>query len=78
MEDLAIIGVGMHPWGKWGRNFAEYGVVAIKEAMADAGLVVRRMLEPSPPPGFLERASAYEAAATIPRLLVLDAMKWEP
>ena len=47
-------------------------------AMADAGLVVRRMLEPSPPPGFLERASAYEAAATIPRLLVLDAMKWEP
>ncbi len=37
-RDLAIIGVGMHPWGKWGRNFVEYGVVAAREALADAGL----------------------------------------
>ncbi len=35
---LAILGVGMHPWGKWGRNFVEYGVVAAREALADAGL----------------------------------------
>jgi acetyl-CoA acetyltransferase len=28
----------MHPWGKWGRNFVEYGVVAAREALADAGL----------------------------------------
>jgi SAM-dependent methyltransferase len=42
-------------------------------AMADAGLTLRRMLEPAPPPGFLERASEYEAAASIPRLLVLVA-----
>ncbi|QXC61713.1 class I SAM-dependent methyltransferase [Aquihabitans sp. G128] len=42
-------------------------------AMADAGLTLRRMLEPAPPPGFLARAAEYQAAATIPRLLVLVA-----
>ena len=36
--DVAILGVGMHPWGKWGRNFVEYGVVAAREALADAGV----------------------------------------
>jgi len=40
-------------------------------ALVDAGLVLRRMLEPAPPPSFLARATEYEAAATIPRLLVL-------
>jgi SAM-dependent methyltransferase len=40
-------------------------------AMADAGLFVRRMEEPAPPPGFLERAKEYRDAATIPRLLFL-------
>jgi hypothetical protein len=40
-------------------------------AMATNGLFVRRMDEPAPPPGFLERAEEYEAAATIPRLLFL-------
>jgi acetyl-CoA acetyltransferase len=28
----------MHPWGKWGRNFVEYGVHAMKAALADAKL----------------------------------------
>src|SRR5690606_33236268 len=42
-------------------------------AMADSGLTLRRMLEPAPPPGFLARAAEYEAAASIPRLLVLVA-----
>jgi acetyl-CoA acetyltransferase len=28
----------MHPWGKWGRNFVEYGITAAREALADAGL----------------------------------------
>jgi acetyl-CoA acetyltransferase len=37
-NDVAILGAGMHPWGKWGRNFVEYGVSAIKDAMKDAGL----------------------------------------
>ena len=42
-------------------------------AIVDAGLTLVRMIEPSPPPGFLARAAAYEDAATIPRLLVLVA-----
>jgi acetyl-CoA acetyltransferase len=37
-NDIAIIGAGMHPWGKWGRNFVEYGVAAIRDAIADAGI----------------------------------------
>ena len=44
-------------------------------AMVDAGLVIRRMDEPPPPPGFLARAAEYQAAATIPRLLLLLAEK---
>ena len=35
---VAVLGVGMHPWGKWGRNFAEYGVVAAQNALRDAGI----------------------------------------
>ena len=37
-EPVAILGVGMHPWGKWGRNFVEYGVAAARAALEDAGL----------------------------------------
>jgi acetyl-CoA acetyltransferase len=37
-HDVAILGVGMHPWGKWGHNFVEYGMVAAHAALADAGL----------------------------------------
>jgi SAM-dependent methyltransferase len=40
-------------------------------ALSDAGLVLRRMEEPAPPRGFLERAAEYQEAASIPRLLVL-------
>jgi len=36
--DIAILGVGMHPWGKWGKNFVEYGVKAARLALADAGV----------------------------------------
>jgi acetyl-CoA acetyltransferase len=36
--EVAILGAGMHPWGKWGRNFVEYGVKAARDALADAGL----------------------------------------
>lgn len=35
---VAIAGVGMHPWGKWGRNFTEYGVHAARAALKDAGI----------------------------------------
>ena len=37
-HDVAILGVGMHPWGKWGRNFVEYGVHAARAALADSGI----------------------------------------
>ncbi len=37
-DDVVVLGVGMHPWGKWGRNFVEYGRVAADAALADAGL----------------------------------------
>jgi acetyl-CoA acetyltransferase len=37
-HDIAVLGAGMHPWGKWGRNFVEYGIAAARAALADAGL----------------------------------------
>ena len=44
-------------------------------ALADHGLLVTRMEEPTPPPGFLAVAAEYEMASTIPRLLLLRAEK---
>lgn len=37
-NEIAILGVGMHPWGKWGHSFVQYGVAAAREALADAGV----------------------------------------
>ena len=37
-RSVSVLGVGMHPWGKWGRNFVEYGIVAAQDALGDAGL----------------------------------------
>ncbi|MFF4525822.1 lipid-transfer protein [Streptomyces bluensis] len=34
--DVAVLGAGMHPWGKWGRSFVEYGTAAARAALADA------------------------------------------
>ena len=36
--EVAVLGVGMHPWGKWGRNFVEYGVHAARAALKDSGV----------------------------------------
>jgi SAM-dependent methyltransferase len=44
-------------------------------ALARSGLLITRMEEPAPPPGFLARAAEYHDAATIPRLLALQAEK---
>ena len=44
-------------------------------ALAENGLVLQHMEEPAPPPGFLARAAEYQAAATIPRLLLLRTEK---
>jgi SAM-dependent methyltransferase len=43
--------------------------------LAEVGLLVHRMEEPAPPPGFLARAHEYRDAVTIPRLLFLRAEK---
>ncbi len=37
-REIAILGAGMHPWGKWGRNFVEYGVKAAQDALKEAGV----------------------------------------
>jgi acetyl-CoA acetyltransferase len=37
-NEVAVLGVGMHPWGKWGRSFVEYGVKAARDALKDAGI----------------------------------------
>ncbi|MFJ2595660.1 lipid-transfer protein [Streptomyces erythrochromogenes] len=36
--EVAVLGAGMHAWGKWGRSFVEYGRTAARAALADAGL----------------------------------------
>ncbi len=38
MRDVVVAGVGMHPWGKWGRNFVEYGRAAVADALEDCGI----------------------------------------
>ena len=35
---VAVLGAGMHPWGKWGRNFVEYGLAAAGAALSEADL----------------------------------------
>ena len=37
-KDVAVLGVGMHPWGKWGQGFVGYGVKAAQDALRDAGV----------------------------------------
>jgi len=44
-------------------------------AMSEADLVIERMEEPAPAAGFLARAEEYQAAASIPRLLLLVARR---
>ena len=43
--------------------------------LAEHGLLIERMLEPSPPEGFLALTPEYAAAATVPRLLYLRLRK---
>ena len=37
-ESVAVLGAGMHAWGKWGRPFHEYGIEAALAALDDAGI----------------------------------------
>ncbi|MFD5426646.1 lipid-transfer protein [Streptomyces sp. NPDC127084] len=41
--DIAVLGAGMHPWGKWGRSFVEYGSAAARAALADADVDWRQI-----------------------------------
>jgi hypothetical protein len=43
--------------------------------LIEHGLTLTRMEEPAPPPGFLAQAAEYQEAATIPRLLLLRAVR---
>ena len=47
-------------------------------ALVASGLVIREMLEPPPPPGFLALAPEYVEAQTIPRLLYLHCEREMP
>jgi len=38
LKEVAVLGVGMHPWGKWGKSFVELGLKAAQDALKDAGL----------------------------------------
>ena len=69
MDEIAILGVGMHPWGKWGRNFTDYGVHAARAALDDADLDWREV-------GFISGAitvrcgyPGYVAGSTFARAL---------
>ncbi|MGW5676796.1 lipid-transfer protein [Streptomyces sp. NPDC003860] len=42
-RDVAVLGAGLHPWGKWGHGFVRYGTVAARAALADADLDWRRV-----------------------------------
>jgi acetyl-CoA acetyltransferase len=37
-QPVFILGAGMHPWGKWGTDFTEYGMIAARAALAESGL----------------------------------------
>ncbi|MGV9316068.1 lipid-transfer protein [Streptomyces sp. NPDC003691] len=39
--DVAVLGAGMHPWGKGGHGFLHYGTIAARAALADAGVAWR-------------------------------------
>ena len=39
-NEVAILGAGMHPWGKWGRSFIDYGVTAARAGLARGDIVV--------------------------------------
>lgn len=56
-------------------RFVHRPLSAYVNCLADNGLVLERMIEPSPPDGFIARAPEYELAHTVPRLLYLRLRK---
>jgi hypothetical protein len=47
-HDVAVLGVGMHPWGKLGRRFVSYGVHAARQALADGDVAWEDVDLPAP------------------------------
>src|SRR3990172_10249765 len=44
MREIAVIGVGMHPWGKFeGKSLTQMSRVAVEEALKDAGVAWREI-----------------------------------
>ena len=63
-HEVAVLGVGMHPWGKWGRNFVEYGIDAAQRRAGRRRPRVgrRRSSSPAPTPS----ATATPASSPAP------------
>ena len=65
-KEVAVLGVGMHPWGKWGKNFVEYGVKAAQDALADVELSPKGKLwsftgaEYQPPAPYVPRHDPFQ------------------
>lgn len=68
-SDIAVLGAGMHPWGKWGRNFVEYGVDAAQTALADAGLEWRDIQYVAGADTMRQGYPGYVSAATFSQAL---------
>jgi hypothetical protein len=58
--------------------FIHRPISAYINALIEHGLVIQRIEEPAPPPGFIARAPEYAEAATIPRLLYIRARRATP
>lgn len=63
-EPVYILGAGMHPWGKWGNDFTEYGVVAARAALRDAGVDWRHVQLVA---GADTIRNGYPASSPVPR-----------
>jgi acetyl-CoA acetyltransferase len=68
-KEVVVLGAGMHPWGKWGRSFVEYGVFAARAALADAKLEWRDVQFVAGGDTMRNGYPGYVAAATMAQAL---------
>jgi len=71
VEDVSVEEVAKDVW----IPFIHRPLSRYVNGLARAGMVVTWMEEPAPPPGFLAIAEEYAHAATIPRLLLIEAAR---
>jgi acetyl-CoA acetyltransferase len=69
VSDVAVVGAGMHPWGKWGRSFVEYGVSAARDALQEAGIEWRDVQYVAAGETVRNGYPGYVAASTISQAL---------